>query len=230
MQLLKTDDGSLTLFDPLHQESYHSKFGARSESDQVYLRNSGVHQRLSSQTDTSILEIGFGTGFNFVQTACHALANHCTLHYTACENFPVSGHTALQVLSHNVPGADKLCRFTADTLDQISSGEQFVSNSFDDLITLNLQRVDAACHTWLDDTFDAIYLDAFSTKNNPTLWQADFLKKLQSAARPDAILATYCVNGKFRSALSEAGFEYRKLPGPAGKREVLIATPAPGLA
>jgi len=62
MQLLKTDDGSYTLLDPQQQETYHSRFGALTESDQVYLRNSGVLKRLQSQQPTSVLEIGFGTG------------------------------------------------------------------------------------------------------------------------------------------------------------------------
>ena len=42
MQLFKTDDGSYTLINPDHLETYHSKFGALTESDQVYLRNSGA--------------------------------------------------------------------------------------------------------------------------------------------------------------------------------------------
>ena len=71
MQLLKTDDGSYTLIDQGLNESYHSKFGALTESDRVYLHNSGVYRRLVDRTPTAILEIGFGTGFNFVHTASH---------------------------------------------------------------------------------------------------------------------------------------------------------------
>ena len=79
MQLLKTDDGSCTVVHSDHQETYHSKFGALTESDLVYLRNSGVHQRLAHQQPTAILEIGFGTGFNFVHTAQPVSYTHLTL-------------------------------------------------------------------------------------------------------------------------------------------------------
>ena len=73
-------------------------------------------------------------------------------------------------------------------------------------------------------TFHAVYLDAFSHRESPLLWQAPLLKKLRSALRPDGVLATYSVNRPFKDALSEAGFTWQKLPGPAGKREVIIAT------
>ena len=54
--------------------------------------------------------------------------------------------------------------------------------------------------------------------------RSQFFEKLRSAAKPHARLATYCVNGRFRAALTDAGFEWQKLPGPKGKREVLVAT------
>ncbi len=235
MQLLKTDDGSYTLLDPDQQETYHSKFGALTESDQVYLHNSGVYQRLQAQQPTSILEIGFGTGFNFVHTAQHALKWNCELHYTACEMLPVSREIALEVLKHNAPEANDLCEFTADAIGSIATANrpanqppnQSVNLALNSRTHLHLHRVDARSHSWPAAAFDAIYLDAFSKKNNPSLWSADFLKKLRAASKPDTRLATYCVNGEFRTALTAAGFSFRKLPGPKGKREVLVATPLP---
>ena len=226
MQLFKTDDGSYTLINPDHLETYHSKFGALTESDQVYLRNSGVYQRLAHLQPTAILEIGFGTGFNFVHTAQHAVASGCQLSYTAIEIAPMNKDLALHVLSHNAADKPELCKFTANTIDRISTDETEVMASFNDRTDLHLIRADATSHKLPAGTFDAIYLDAFSTKNNPELWSASFLEKLRVAAKPAATLATYCVNSRFRKALTEAGFEWQKLPGPKGKREVLTATPA----
>ncbi len=226
MQLLKTDDGSYTLIYPDHQETYHSKFGALTETDQVFLRNSGVHQRLAQRQPTAILEIGFGTGFNFLRTANHAISCNCPLNYTAYEIAPVSKSIALKVLNHNAPDNPDLCKFTANTIGCIASGETEVVTSFNDQTRLHLIRADAATHSLPPISCDAIYLDAFSEKNNPSLWNSGFLEKLHAVAGPATTLATYCVNGKFRKALIEAGFEWQKLPGPAGKREVLIAKPA----
>lgn len=234
MQLLKTKDGSYTLLDTQRQETYHSTFGAMTETDQVYLRNSGVYQRLQLQQATSILEIGFGTGFNFLHTARHAIQSNCTLHYTACEMSPVGREIAHELLTHNAPDAPQLCSFTADALAGIANLpetdhtlDQQISTAFEQNINLHLHRVDACSQHFPAAAFDAIYLDAFSKKNNPSLWSTEFLRNLHQAAKPDATLATYCVNGEFRRALDAAGFRFRKLPGPEGKREVLIATPIP---
>jgi len=239
MQLLRTDDGSYTLIDPDLQESYHSKFGALTESDQVYLRNSGVYQRLLNRQPTSILEIGFGTGFNFVHTASHAIACNCQLSYTACELAPLRSSDVLKVLYQNSPDNKSLCDFAAHMLDRVSAaisnnensetsksdtGYSAASESFDHQTDLHLIRTDATSHAWPANAFDAIYLDAFSVKNNPTLWSAHFLKKLHRASRPECVLATYCVSGNFRAALTDAGFGWQKLKGPIGKREVLVAT------
>jgi len=40
---------------------------------------------------------------------------------------------------------------------------------------------------------------------------------------PGGILTTYCVKGDIKRNLKEAGFRIEKLPGPAGKREMLRA-------
>lgn len=223
MQLLKTDDGSYTLFDPQQQETYHSRFGAITESDQVYLRNSGVLERLQSQQPTTILEIGFGTGFNFLHTLRHAVKYDCPLEYTAVELMPVKREIAHKVLTRNAPEATDLCEFTADAIHQLHGQEQ-VSVSYNHQTELHLHKIDACVHRYPTASFDAIYLDAFSKKNNPTLWHQNFLARLQVAAKPGAKLATYCVNGEFRTALTSAGFAFTKVAGPKGKREVLIAT------
>jgi tRNA U34 5-methylaminomethyl-2-thiouridine-forming methyltransferase MnmC len=41
--------------------------------------------------------------------------------------------------------------------------------------------------------------------------------------KPDGILVTYSCKGTVKRALKAAGFAIEKLPGPAGKREVLRA-------
>jgi len=68
----ETKDGSLTLYSADLKEHYHSKFGAVAESDTVFVENTGVANRLARLQPTRVLEIGFGTGLNFIRTAIHA--------------------------------------------------------------------------------------------------------------------------------------------------------------
>ncbi len=37
----------------------------------------------------------------------------------------------------------------------------------------------------------------------------------------DGIVVTYCAKGSVRRAFASAGFEMMRLPGPAGKKEIL---------
>ena len=223
LQLIATEDGSYTLYDPALEESYHSKFGAKTESDQVFLHNAGVHNRLSSGKPTSVLEIGFGTGFNFVHTSQIAIETNCTLNYTALELNPLPPDLILDLLQKNA--IDKnLSQFTADALGSIKTSDTTSNTSFNPIVKLELINSDANHWRFPADQYDAIYLDAFSSKNNPLLWQHTFLTSLRQSLLDDGTLATYQVNRRFRDALTEAGWNWRKLPGPKGKREVLIAT------
>lgn len=80
-----TDDGSRTLWDERLNETYHSGSGAVMESWEVYLKNSGVYERLKQGKATAVLEYGFGTGTNFLLTAAAAILNRVPLYYRALE-------------------------------------------------------------------------------------------------------------------------------------------------
>ncbi len=224
LQLLTTKDGSYTLYDTQNDETYHSKFGAKAESDTVFLLNTGVSKRLEQLLPTKVLEIGFGTGFNFVNTAHKAIACKSPLHYTGIEMRPPPPALANELLKHNAPKLEALCDFTSNSLARCQLNSEAGDTHFDPFTTLNLICADALEWPLPRATYDAIYLDAFSIKNNPTLWSASFLQKLCNAIKVDGVLATYCVSRTFRDALTDAGFNWQKHPGPMGKREVLTAS------
>lgn len=226
LQLLATKDGSYTFYDTERQETYHSKFGATAESDTVFLHNAGVYKRLAKQQPTHVLEIGFGSGYNFVHTAQHAIASQSALHYTGIEMRPPPADLANSLLKNNAPHLSALCEFTCNALSKAQPHTESGDLQFDSLTTLNLICANALDWLLPENYFDAIYLDAFSIKNNPDLWRRPFLEKLHRATNEHGILATYCVSRSFRDALSNAGYEWHKLPGPKGKREVLTASRA----
>ena len=61
-----TDDDSRTLIDPVGEVAFHSGSGALAETRHVYLKNSGVSARLACGKNTSVLEIGLGTGLGML--------------------------------------------------------------------------------------------------------------------------------------------------------------------
>lgn len=222
-QTVVTADGSTTLQHPGHGETYHSRHGARIESTEVFLRNSGALERFEQRLSTRVLEIGFGTGFNFLLTAEAALRGGATLDYVAIEHDPITGAEMQTLAQANFPEQSAL------TVNLISAANTFALDTRHDSIVVAKGVsfrliVDDARHVEFGSApFDAIYLDAFSPRNNPDLWQAPFLGRLRGQLTDAGRLVSYCVSRQFRDGLTGAGFTWRKVPGPPGKREVLIA-------
>lgn len=215
-----TGDGSLTLTDLRIGQSYHSTHGALTESRQVFVDNTGVSQRLTAGKATRVLEIGFGTGLNFCLTAALAREHGSPLHYSAFENAPLANDLLIQLQRQNFPDHPDLIR----QLDNALAADGTLQYSqIDKAIALQLYHQDALESNWSMPPFDAIYLDAFSIDKNPALWQASFLTHLATVLKPAGVIGTFGVNRRFREALEEVGLQWRKLPGPPGKREVMIA-------
>src|ERR1035437_1515378 len=87
--LIKTEDGSHSLYIKELNEHYHSIHGAIQESKHVFI-NAGLKQIISQNPSSiSILEIGLGTGLNALLTFIESKQYTGTIHYTALEAFPI---------------------------------------------------------------------------------------------------------------------------------------------
>ena len=91
LSFVMTSDGSKTIFNEQVGENYHSRHGALQESKHVFL-NSGLNYYLEGKAEkkASILEVGFGTGLNFLVTADYCIKNQIQLNYTGIEAFPLN--------------------------------------------------------------------------------------------------------------------------------------------
>ncbi|HEY1007606.1 MAG TPA: tRNA (5-methylaminomethyl-2-thiouridylate)-methyltransferase, partial [Sphingobacteriaceae bacterium] len=72
LSLVTTGDGSATIFNARVGENYHSRHGALQESRHVFL-HSGLEFFLAGRPApaVSVLEVGLGTGLNFLLSADH---------------------------------------------------------------------------------------------------------------------------------------------------------------
>ena len=82
----RTGDQSATAYSARYQQSYHSEFGALTESREVYLQASAVADRLTAGHPTRVLEIGFGLGLNCLVTRDCAENCQTPLHYHSIEH------------------------------------------------------------------------------------------------------------------------------------------------
>ncbi|MFD2583758.1 tRNA (5-methylaminomethyl-2-thiouridine)(34)-methyltransferase MnmD [Pedobacter vanadiisoli] len=216
-----TADGSNTLYNETIGEHYHSKHGALQESKHVFIE-AGLKFTAAHQAEISVLEVGFGTGLNFILSFEHCEANNINLHYTSIEAFPLSSELIEQTA------------YSAYVPEVIWSG--FITNYNNALKAP--QKLTPHCtleirHTTLaeyqnDQKFDIIYYDAFSVQHQPEMWSDEIIAHACSFLKPGGTFVTYAITGKLKRAVKACGFTIEKLPGAPGKREMLRAIKAEG--
>lgn len=230
--LHKTEDGSNTLYSDRYQQTYHSRHGAATESLHVFLSSAGVTSRLHTLTPTRVLEMGFGTGLNFFLTADQALKTQTELAYWSIEqNLLAPDLIARLEFEHLLDHQDLIKAFISWRANlAMNPADGLYTFQFNDNLRLHLIIGNAIDCPLPNLAFDAVYLDAFSPDKNPELWTISFLSRLACVTAPNARLTTYSARGLVRRNLDTAGFDVQKMPGPPGKREMIVATRRSSLA
>jgi tRNA U34 5-methylaminomethyl-2-thiouridine-forming methyltransferase MnmC len=222
IEILKTADGSPTLYLPELDETYHSRHGSVQEARHVFIQH-GLNfvieeQKKEKSADSTIqlLEVGFGTGLNALLTFQEAIQNPA-LHiaYRSYETQPIAESIWSQLNYVNEKGA----AHTYNNLMQASWNEKIPLNTNFDILKIDkaIQELDEENH------YDLIYFDAFGPRAQAEMWDVSVFKVLHRALRPNGILVTYCAMGQFKRDLKSLGFVVESLPGPPGKREMTRA-------
>ena len=101
LKIIKTSDGSDTLYNKELDETYHSLHGSVTESKHVYIK-AGLDSIVSNKKNKTlnILEGGLGTGLNLLLTLKYARKNNIKVRYHAIEPFPLD-NTILKKLDFN---------------------------------------------------------------------------------------------------------------------------------
>jgi len=87
-QIIRTSDGSDTIYSSSVNENYHSSHGAVQESKHIFI-NAGLRHVPRDGTILNILEVGFGTGLNALLTLIEAEILDRQVIYTSIEAFPL---------------------------------------------------------------------------------------------------------------------------------------------
>lgn len=224
---LTTSDGSDTLFHTAYDEPYHSRFGALTETEHVFLQATGMADRLAAGQATRILEVGFGTGLNFWATVRHARRGGATLHYVSLERDLLPAPLLAQLNHPDLLAevADIQAAFVAwrASLPTVVDPTR-LTWTFEAWLHLTLVIGDATVVSIpAAEPYHAVYHDAFSPDSNPELWTQTFFERLYPLLIDGGRVTTYSVKGTVRRNLQAVGFQVFKQPGPPGKREILVA-------
>ena len=218
--LQTTADGSNTLFHAEVGECYHSKHGAVQESLHVFVQ-AGLKHWLQQNPNhiPRILEIGFGTGLNFLLSANYLLQQNIGLQYTSYELYPLPSES-IQQLGYEVYLQNKDLYHSF-----ITSYEKTLKNT-----TSIHQNINLSINTnnWLQEEiksnqYDIVYFDAFSAIHQPDMWSTESLEKAANTLSSNGIFVTYSITGHIKRTFKALGFTIEKLPGAPGKREMFRA-------
>ena len=218
-RITETADGSNTLYNESIGEHYHSKHGALQESKHVFIA-AGLEHTIATFPDEEIrvLEVGFGTGLNFLLTAAHCSTQGVSLKYTSLEAFPLRSEE-LESTCYDKYVSSEL--WDSMVLNYGKVMQQWVSI----LPNQQLKVIHGYLHRFnTTDQYDLLYYDAFSVQHQPEMWTDEIIAHACQFLKPGGIFVTYAITGKLKRALKSIGFTIEKLPGAPGKREMLRAT------
>lgn len=218
LTFVTTADGSKTLFNSEIGENYHSRHGALQESRHVFVDTGLKHYlNVTHAKQVSILEVGFGTGLNFLLSADYCIQHDIGLTYTGIEAFPLPG----EIMGET--GYDKYIPvglWNNFLLNYESSLRQEVEVA----PKIDLQVAECTLNDFTTKKlFDVIYFDAFAAIHQPEMWGHGSLEHTCSFLNPGGIFVTYAITGNLKRNMKALGFEVEKAPGAAGKREMLRA-------
>lgn len=210
--LEKTEDGSDTLFIPEMDEHYHSTKGALTETNYIFIEKGLL---ASNKKKIRLLEIGFGTGLNAIQTLLATEEHPIEVIFHTLELYPLSWDKLTSLSYASQPHYREIHQAPWEKLTPITPRFAIHKHQLD-FTTLPEKK--------FDTLFDVIYFDAFAPEKQPNMWTQQLFDHLFGLLSDGGILTTYCAKGVVRRMLQAAGFKVERLPGPPnGKREILRA-------
>ncbi|MDO3626058.1 tRNA (5-methylaminomethyl-2-thiouridine)(34)-methyltransferase MnmD [Mucilaginibacter sp. BT774] len=217
LKIVTTADGSKTIYNSAVGENYHSRHGALQESKHVFL-NSGLKYYVDNNaaSSASILEVGFGTGLNFLLSADYCAENQIKLDYTGIEAYPLAEEMISQT------GYDEY--ISPATWNSFLN---YYPETLKNAVQINSCQLQIAHCQLLDfsseGVFDVIYFDAFASIHQPEMWNEEAITHTVQFLKPGGVFVTYAITGNLKRMLKSRGFKVEKAPGAPGKREMLRA-------
>jgi len=217
LKTVNTEDGSVTFWNEDYKEHYHTPAGARLEAVEKYIVPGNLRARLE-QGKVALLDVCFGLGYNSLSAMNIAAEGWVRKQPGAVPSKddtevvpPRLSITALEMDRRVVGAAAKSIQAASTDVFDWKQALQALHDNHACLVppaSCLLHWGDARYTiTKLEpNSYDLVFLDAFSTQRNSELWTVEFFRQLKRVMKPDAVLLTYCAAIPVRAGLLEAGF------------------------
>jgi len=214
ISLIVSNDGSHTLFNPVLNETYHSKHGAIQESIHVYIEYGLL--AFGDLNEVNVLEVGFGTGLNALLTWNKAEELRLKVEYHTLEPFPLSSEITSQL---NYPSLMQE-PLAAERFKKIHECAWEEKTQLSEYFTIYKYKSTLEEKVLPLNTFNVCYFDAFAPNRQAEVWVENNFKKIFDSLFEGGILTTYCAQSAFKRTLKAVGFEVESLKGPLYKKEM----------
>ena len=222
-------------FSSQFNDVYFNNSQGQNESQYVFFEGNSLDQRWKefAYQQFCIIETGFGSGLNFINTTNNFLNFQQTnknkslqrLHFISFEQYPLTIEDLKRTLK-NFPQFESLTEQLISQYPIPLIGCHRVSfNGGKIILDLWLGDINEQIDNLSDNRngiADAWFLDGFNPSNNPEMWHLALFEKMFKLSKPKATLATFTAAGFVRRALTQAGFIIKKRKGYGKKREMLV--------
>ncbi len=210
LEIIKTNDGSSSVYNLNKNEIYHSRNGAIQESLHVFILHGLNH--FKNKEKIKILEVGMGTGLNVILTYLNSL--NIEVEYHALEPYPLPNNIASNLNYGKILNCNKIFNkihnYQFNQSLALSLKFKLIKHKIE-FLNFNIEG------------FDLIYYDAFSPRAQKDMWDIINFKKTFKILNKNGVLTTYCAKGSFKRDLKNIGFNIINPSGPFGKREITNA-------
>lgn len=222
VKVIKTEDGSSSLFLPELNETYHSHHGALGESQHVFIRM-GLDHWLSEHPDANclrIFEVGFGTGLNALLAYEAAGRWGGRIRYTTLEPYPLGEETVVALNYASMLSGGSYSNVFYNMHAAAWNESERMGPHFE-LLKYRMKLEDFMPSP---SAYDLIFFDAFAPSKQAELWEKELLERIAAIMAPGAVFTTYCAKGQLKRDLKAVGLQVETLPGAPGKKEMVRAT------
>ena len=167
-------------------------------------------------TDIKVLEMGLGTGLNALLTWSSAKMYELTVNYHGLELYPVPEKVWSE---YSLPDELTVSQIDFQKIHQCGWNQTVRLDKNFQITKHQVSLLDFQS----DISFNLVYFDAFEPETQPELWTQEVFAKLFQIMADGGVLTTYCCKGYVRRNMIAAGFMVDKVPGPPGKREMIVA-------